>query len=235
MAISNIWNGHGVLVITGANLFHFAFFWPNSANTQHSHGDFGTYYAIATTASALSLIWFGKLADTIRLEKLAMFVLGSLCCSAILFSQVSSLWMLVGGLYFLRLFGQGMMTHVYTTAMARRYVSTRGRAISIAQLGQTLSESIGPASIVALLALFDWRSLWIGLPIVAFCILAPFIRYLTSARACKMAKAARASQATNHGLKKNQSHSGNGGDPKCCAIRHFWLALLWLAAVPSFV
>ena len=144
-----------------------------------SHGDFGTYYAIATTASALSLIWLGRLADTISLEKLAMVVLGSLCCSAILFSQVSSLWMLVGGLYLLRMFGQGMMTHVYTTAMARRYVSTRGRAISIAQLGQTLSESIGPASIVALLALFDWRSLWIGLPIVAFCMLAPFIRYLT--------------------------------------------------------
>ena len=100
-----------------------------------SHGDFGTYYAIATTASALSLIWLGRLADTIRLEKLAMVVLGSLCCSAILFSQVSSLWMLVGGLYLLRMFGQGMMTHVYTTAMARRYVSTRGRAISIAQLG----------------------------------------------------------------------------------------------------
>ena len=51
-----------------------------------SHGDFGTYYAIATTASALSLIWLGRLADTIRLEKLAMVVLGSLCCSAILFS-----------------------------------------------------------------------------------------------------------------------------------------------------
>ena len=133
-----------------------------------SHGDFGTYYAIATTASALSLIWLGKLADTIRLEKLAMFVLGSLCCSAILFSQVSSLWMLVGGLYFLRMFGQGMMTHVYTTAMARRYVSTRGRAISIAQLGQTLSESIGPASIVALLALFDWRSLGLDYLLLPF-------------------------------------------------------------------
>ena len=95
-----------------------------------------------------------------------------------------------------------------------------GGLISIAQLGQTLSESIGPASIVALLALFDWRSLWIGLPIIAFCILAPFIRYLTPAHACKMAKAARASQATNHGLKKHQLHSGNGGDPKCYAIQH---------------
>ena len=45
-------------------------------------------------------------------------------------------------------------------SMARRYVSTRA-AISPAQLGQTLSESIGPASIVTLLALFDYK-LWIA-------------------------------------------------------------------------
>jgi hypothetical protein len=49
-----------------------------------SHGDFGTYYALATTASAISLIWLGKLADMMRLEKLAIFILGSLCVAAIL-------------------------------------------------------------------------------------------------------------------------------------------------------
>ena len=34
-----------------------------------SHGDFGTYYAVATTASAISLLWLGKLADTIAAGK----------------------------------------------------------------------------------------------------------------------------------------------------------------------
>ena len=54
---------------------------------------------------------------------------------------------------------------------------TRGRAISIAQLGQTLSESIGSV-LVALLAIFDWRSLWID---YLCCLLhaTPFLRYLT--------------------------------------------------------
>ena len=83
-----------------------------------SHGDFGTYYAIATTASAISLLWLGKLADTMRLEKLALLTLVSLCLAAIFFSQIQSLIMLVIGLYLLRMFGQGMMTHVYSTAMA---------------------------------------------------------------------------------------------------------------------
>ena len=200
-----------------------------------SHGDFGTYYALATTASAISLIWLGKLADMMRLEKLAIFILGSLCVAAILFSQISSLWMLVGGLYLLRMFGQGMMTHVYTTAMARRYVVTRGRAISIAQLGHTLSESIGPASIVALQAVFDWRSLWIGLPLIAFLTLAPFLRLLTQRTRLQDGEGL-------DGLGANQpmpdhAYGGQKQWRRNEVLRDpaFWLGFIWLAAVPSFV
>ena len=200
-----------------------------------SHGDFGTYYALATTASAISLIWLGKLADMMRLEKLAIFILGSLCVAAILFSQISSLWMLVGGLYLLRMFGQGMMTHVYTTAMARRYVVTRGRAISIAQLGHTLSESIGPASIVALQAVFDWRSLWIGLLLIAFLTLAPFLRLLTQRTRLQDGEGL-------DGLGANQpipdhAYGGQKQWRRNEVLRDpaFWLGFIWLAAVPSFV
>ena len=200
-----------------------------------SHGDFGTYYALATTASAISLIWLGKLADMMRLEKLAIFILGSLCVAAILFSQISSLWMLVGGLYLLRMFGQGMMTHVYTTAMARRYVVTRGRAISIAQLGHTLSESIGPASIVALQAIFDWRSLWIGLPLIAFLTLAPFLRLLTRRTRLQDGEGLDGLGANQpvpdlaYGSQKQWRSDEVLRDPA------FWLGFIWLAAVPSFV
>lgn len=200
-----------------------------------SHGDFGTYYALATTASAISLIWLGKLADMMRLEKLAIFILGSLCVATILFSQISSLWMLVGGLYLLRMFGQGMMTHVYTTAMARRYVVTRGRAISIAQLGHTLSESIGPASIVALQAIFDWRSLWIGLPLIAFVTLAPFLRLLTQRTRLQDGEGL-------DGLGANQpmpdhAYGGQKQWRRNQVLRDpaFWLGFIWLVAVPSFV
>jgi len=205
------------------------------AGLDLSHGDFGTYYALATTASAISLIWLGKLADMMRLEKLAIFILGSLCVAAILFSQISSLWMLVGGLYLLRMFGQGMMTHVYTTAMARRYVVTRGRAISIAQLGHTLSESIGPASIVALQAVFDWRRLWIGLPLIAFLTLAPFLRLLTQRTRLQDGEGL-------DGLGANQpmpdhAYGGQKQWRRNEVLRDpaFWLGFIWLAAVPSFV
>ncbi len=205
-----------------------------------SHGDFGSYYAIATAASAISLLWLGKLADTVRLERLALAILSCLCLAAMLFSQMNSIWMLVGGLYFLRMFGQGMMTHVYTTAMARRYVMARGRAISIAQLGHTFSESVGPASIIALQALFDWRNIWIGLPLIAFISVAPFLRHLTQRTPLQDGDGLDGLGGVDPRAKQD---ADNASPPTQKQWRRaevlrdpvFWLALIWLAAVPSFV
>ena len=202
-----------------------------------THGDFGAYYAIATTASAVSLLWLGKLADTMRLEKLALLMLVGLCSAAIFFSQINSIIMLVFGLYLLRMFGQGMMTHVYSTAMARRYVVARGRAISIAQLGHTISESVGPAGVVALHVLFDWRTIWIILPATALIFVAPFLRHLTRRTALQDGEGIGAVLANDQ---------DKDGASRISAPNHwrrkdvlsdpcFWLATLWLAAVPSFV
>ena len=202
-----------------------------------SHGDFGTYYAIATTASAISLLWLGKLADTMRLEKLALLILVGLCSAAIFFSQINSIIMLVFGLYLLRMFGQGMMTHVYSTAMARRYVVARGRAISIAQLGHTISESVGPAGVVALHALFDWRTIWIILPATALILVAPFLRHLTRRTALQDGEGIDAVRAKDQ-AKDDSSHISapdHWRRPDVLVDPRFWLAILWLVAVPSFV
>ena len=202
-----------------------------------THGDFGTYYAIATTASAISLLWLGKLADTVRLEKLALLILASLCIGAIFFSQINSIVMLVFGLYFLRMFGQGMMTHVYSTAMARRYVVARGRAISIAQLGHTISESVGPAGVVALQALFDWRTIWIILPTTALILVMPFLRYLTRRTALQDGEGVD-TVPTNNQVKDDASQIpalDHWRRRDVLADPRFWLAILWLVAVPSFV
>ena len=202
-----------------------------------THGDFGTYYAIATTASAISLLWLGKLADTVRLEKLALLILASLCTGAIFFSQINSIIMLVFGLYFLRMFGQGMMTHVYSTAMARRYVVARGRAISIAQLGHTISESVGPAGVVALQALFDWRTIWIILPTTALILVMPFLRYLTRRTALQDGEGVD-TVPTNDQVKDDASQIpalDHWRRQDVLVDPRFWLAILWLVAVPSFV
>jgi predicted MFS family arabinose efflux permease len=203
------------------------------ATLDLSHGSFGSYYAMATTASAISLLWLGKLADSMRLDRLALLVVASLCAAALLFSQITAVWMLVGGLYLLRMFGQGMMTHVYTTAMARRYVEARGRAISIAQLGHTASESIGPASIVALLAIIDWRHIWIGLPLVAFGVVAPLLPYLT--RRTALQDGAGIDEFAKQQAGDTGTHRDHWRRADVLRDPRFWFALIWLAAVPSFV
>jgi predicted MFS family arabinose efflux permease len=202
-----------------------------------SHGDFGTYYAIATTASAISLLWLGKLADNMRLEKLALLILVSLCLAAIFFSQINSLITLIIGLYLLRMFGQGMMTHVYSTAMARRYVAARGRAISIAQLGHTISESVGPAGVVALHAMFDWRTIWIILPASALILVAPFLRQLTQRTTLQDGEGIDGIQTTDQTQDNaNQTPASDHWRRRDVLVDpRFWLAILWLVAVPSFV
>ena len=41
-----------------------------------THGELGSYYAFATTASALTLFWLGKLADTVSVPRLSLMTLG---------------------------------------------------------------------------------------------------------------------------------------------------------------
>ena len=208
-----------------------------------SHGAFGTYYAIGTTASAVSLLWLGKLADTMRVEKLAMFVIFGLCASALMFSQVNSVFALVVGLYLLRLFGQGMTTHTYTTAMARRYVAARGRALSLAQLGINIAESIGPASVVALLLVLDWRLLWLCLPILPIIGLLPFLRVLTQRTryqdggGLEGVMAAAAAEGVDDRADADIITIDGVDHWRRRAVmrdRRFWLGLVWLTMVPGF-
>ena len=217
-----------------------------------SHGDFGTYYAIATTASAITLLWLGKLADVMRVEKLALMVLMSLSGAALFFSQVQSVTMLVIGLFMLRLFGQGMTTHTYATAIARRYISARGRALSIAQLGHTLGESIAPVSVVTMMLVIDWRTIWLVLPFGALFLLAPFLRYLTQRTRLQDGSGLEGlnAQKDTDSASCNDENSAQGTDVfgndtgfggrhwrRHDVIRHrtFWFGLMWLTAVPSYV
>jgi len=208
-----------------------------------SHGDFGTCYAIATTASAVCLLWLGKLADSMRVEKLARLVICSLCVAAALFSQVGSVVALVGGLFLLRLFGQGMTTHTYTTAMARRYVAARGRALSLAQLGMNFAESVGPTSVVALLTIFDWRLLWMGFPLIPLIVLVPFLKRLTERTRYQDGGGLEGviAAAVASGIKD----SGNADIVRINGVDHwrrravirdprFWFGLIGLTMIPGF-
>ncbi|MBL4916692.1 MFS transporter [Szabonella alba] len=126
-----------------------------------SHGGWGAIYGVATTASAVVMLWSGVLTDKFRVRVLAAAVITGLVLACVLMSVSSAIWALVLTIFLLRLLGQGMMSHISGVAMARWFVANRGRALAIAALGFSMGEVSLPLSFVAAKALADWRTLWL--------------------------------------------------------------------------
>jgi MFS family permease len=126
-----------------------------------SHTAWGWIYAIGTMVSAATMVWAGTLTDRFRVRQLAPVVLIGLTLACLSMSFVPSALVLVGVIFLLRLFGQGMSGHIAMVAMARWFQATRGRALSVASLGFAVGNAIYPLIFVALMAYFGWRELWI--------------------------------------------------------------------------
>lgn len=131
-----------------------------------THGSWGSLYAFATMASAAVMIFAGGLPDRFRVRHIGAGVLAGLAGAALAMAMAQALWALILALFALRLFGQGLMGHMSMVAMARWFVATRGRAVSIAGLGVAAAEALLPITFVALLGIFDWRLLWIAAAMV---------------------------------------------------------------------
>ena len=197
-----------------------------------SHGGFGSYYAIATTASALTLFWLGKLADTVSVPRLSVMTLGGVCLAALHFSTVSSVVMLTIGIYFLRLSGQGMMYHVYSTAVTRRYVEVRGRALAISGFGMNAAEALFPVIVILGLSVFDWRFLWMMLPIFAFISFAPAIGFLT--RRTPFQDGPGRTQQPDTEIPEETEQVPSLRRREVMRDSAFWAVIIWLMMIPGF-
>ncbi len=129
-------------------------------------GQWGAIYTVATLSSAALLITIGGWADTIRLSRLAVVVATVLAFAALLMAVGQSVWLLVVTVFLLRFCGQGMMTHMKATAMARWFVATRGRAMAITNLGYPVGEALLPLLIIFAVATIGWRATW-GMTVAA--------------------------------------------------------------------
>lgn len=126
-----------------------------------SHAGWGAIYSAGTIASALVMVWVGGLVDHMRVRALGALVLIGLAVACLSMAAVSQRWLLVPVIMGLRFFGQGMASHIANTAMARWFVASRGKALSIATLGFAASEASLPVLFVALKPVLDWRQLWV--------------------------------------------------------------------------
>jgi len=79
--------------------------------------------------------------------------------------------------YALRLMGQGMLSQLGAVAMSRWFIATRGRALSLSSMGFAVGQAMLPIIFVAMLATWQWRSLWM---LAAVCVLLtiPVMQYL---------------------------------------------------------
>jgi len=143
-----------------------------------SHGEFGTIYGIATLCSSLTLIWLGKKIDDLKLVNYSLLVVIFLTFAALFFSFINGIIFLAIGIFFLRLSGQGLMAHTASTAVARYFDQSRGKALSYIWVGMSLGEFLLPVAIVYSLTFIYWRNLWQGLAVITLLLL-PIFTYLT--------------------------------------------------------
>lgn len=126
-----------------------------------SHGGWGGIYSVGTLLSAITLVLIGRLADRFKVRTLAMVTLPAFAVVCLAMSVVPNWITLILVIFGLRLCGQGMMSHLALTAMARWFRGNRGRAVAIASLGFSLGEAILPTIFVALTAVYSWRTAWV--------------------------------------------------------------------------
>jgi len=126
-----------------------------------SHGDWGLIYGFGTFASAIVMIWAGGLTDILRVRKLGPIVLYALSASCLFMALNPLVALLPVVIFCLRLTGQGMSTHIATVAMSRWFLSNRGKALSISNLGFSFGEALFPLFLVSGLIYFSWQKIWI--------------------------------------------------------------------------
>lgn len=125
-----------------------------------SHGEWGGIYMIGTLISAFTMFFVGGLTDIFRARTLSVIVMVCLALACLLMSAISSAFLLIFAVFALRLFGQGLSSHIAMVSMARWFVATRGRALAFAALGFAFGQAILPLSFVAISSAIGWRQSW---------------------------------------------------------------------------
>ncbi|WP_235962718.1 MFS transporter [Jannaschia marina] len=190
-----------------------------------SDGEWGLIYTVATTASAVLMVFAGGLTDRMRVRRLMVFAGVGLALACLAMATLSGAVVLLLTVLALRFFGQGLMSHIAAVAMARWFVASRGKALSIAAMGFALGQAVLPLVFVALLAVAEWRMLWA---------LSAVLVLLTLPLVLRLLRAERTPQA----LATERPAPGLGGLhwTRSAVLRHwlFWLMLPLLLGPPAF-
>lgn len=185
-----------------------------------SHGQWGWTYTVGTFASAVVMVWAGVLTDHFRARVLGAAALGLLALASLAMALAPAAWALPLVVFALRFAGQGMMSHVAVVAMARWFVVSRGRALSVASLGIAAGEAFLPLVAVMLMGEVPWRWLWVGFALF----LVAMVPVLTALLRLERTPQSAAAESVSAGIGGAQWTRGK-------ALRHF---LFW-CLVPAIL
>lgn len=190
-----------------------------------THGGWGTVYMVGTLCSAFAMVFAGALMDNFRARALGAIMLVCISVTAVLMSVNTSLIGLVGIIFLLRFFGQGMLAHVPKVAMSRWFQATRGRALSVTNMGFLIGEATLPLAFVMISSLMGWRNAWLIIAVLALMFIPIVLRLLKTERTPK----SEAEETKSVGMMGKHW-------TRMDAIKHplFWLVLPTWLAIPAF-
>lgn len=139
-----------------------------------SHGEFGRLYMFATLGSAMCLPFLGRLVDYFPANRMIAVVVPVLAGAALLAGFATSVLVLAFAIFLLRLFGQGMMTHMALTATGRWFHAERGRAVSLVVLGHQGGEASIPLAFSIIALAWGIRAGWSAAALALLVIGLPF-------------------------------------------------------------
>ena len=143
-------------------------------------GQFGLLYMLATLGSAATLPFLGRTLDHHPGHRVAAFVVPALAACCLLLPFAPSVAVLGLALYGLRLFGQGMMSHIALTETGRWFAASRGRATSLVVPGFQAGEALLLPLFALIAAAADWRWGWVGAAVLLLVVVWPTVTRLLS-------------------------------------------------------
>lgn len=139
---------------------------------------FGTLYAAATLAAAAAMMELGRRYDATPLPRYTTGVILGLAVACGLLSVCQGGLGLFVGLFALRLFGQGLVSHVAHTTLGKTGAEYRGVALSLVSLGYMVAEMTLPLVFGQTSVTAHWRSTWFSFAVFCAFVVLPIAHAL---------------------------------------------------------
>lgn len=147
-----------------------------------SEASIANIYGGATIAAAALLSWAGRFIDRIDLTAYGAGVCLFTAAGCFLIAGSPGVIVFAAALTMVRLGGQGLMTHVAMTGIARFFDRERGRALSLTMLGLAFGAAVLPLLFVSVIASAGWRAAYAGAGAAILLVLAPAMLLLVRGR-----------------------------------------------------